>query len=371
MKVGAVILAAGLSSRMGAFKPLLCLGDKTVLAHAVELFRRSGVRSILVVIGYRGDEVRAEAERLGVRWVVNSDYRRGMFSSVQAGVAGLPRVDAFFLLPVDIPLVRPSTLKTLLASFVPKMVVSPAFGDSPGFPPLIPAQLINPILRYDGPEHLDSLLQTQARQVPVWDRGVVLDADTPDEWQELQRRLARLTVGEMPEAAALATLAMPARGLAHGRVTARVAMAIGRRLNEQGLALDLELIHNAALLHDIAKGRRLHELRGSQLLMKLGLDGLADIVAAHRDIEPPQSGEVTEKEVVGLADKLVSGNRTVTVVERFDEKLARYAANKKICRVIRQRRARVQALQELIEQRLDCPIAAVIAGGDPESSAAG
>jgi CTP:molybdopterin cytidylyltransferase MocA len=352
MKIGAVILAAGLSSRMGAFKPLVQLGDKTMLAHGIGVFRRCGIKSILVVTGHRGEEVQAEARRLGVSWCHNPDFARGMFSSIQAAVKQLPRLDGFFLLPVDIPLVRPVTVATLCAAFERKKVICPSFRDLRGHPPLIPARLFPEILRYDGTGGLDALLSRQAKALPVWDRGILLDADTADDLVVLERKLSRLAIGEPEEALALASMTMPPRGLAHGRATARVAVAIGRRLQQHGHDLDLDIIFNAAVLHDIAKGKNPHELRGGQLLKKVGLAGLADIVAAHRDIAPPGSGSLSEKEVVGLADKLVRGSQPVTVQERFAEKLVRYRADQQACKAIRARLEKALALQEEVERHI-------------------
>ena len=128
----AVILAAGLSSRLagtGEFKPLSRLagpdgpGAATLLERAAALFRAAGVERILVVAGHRAAETRAEAARLGLGCVENPDYARGMLSSVRAGLAALPGdagearssgdAGAAFVLPVDIPLVRPHTLRLL------------------------------------------------------------------------------------------------------------------------------------------------------------------------------------------------------------------------------------------------------------------
>jgi CTP:molybdopterin cytidylyltransferase MocA len=347
MKIGAVILAAGLSSRMGEFKPLVQLGDKTMLAHGVGVFRRCGIKSILVVTGHRSEEVQAEARRLGVRWCHNADFARGMFSSIQAAVKRLPKLDGFFLLPVDIPLVRPVTVASLCAAFERKKVICPSFRDMCGHPPLIPARLISDILRYDGTGGLGGLLNRQAKALPVWDRGILLDADTADDLVVLKRKLARLAIGEPEEALALASMTMPPRGLAHGQATASVAVAIGRRLQQHGNDLDLDIIFNAAVLHDI---------RGGRLLKEFGLGDLADIVAAHRDIAPPVSGLLTEKEVVGLADKLVRGSQPVTVQERFAEKLARYCADQQACRAIRARLEKALALQEEVERRIGARI---------------
>ena len=87
-RLAAIVLAAGRSSRMGELKPLLPLGDATVLARAVGAFTDAGVDDVRVVVGWRGAEVGAAAAALGATVVVNDGWERGMFSSVAAGVAG-------------------------------------------------------------------------------------------------------------------------------------------------------------------------------------------------------------------------------------------------------------------------------------------
>ena len=91
-KIPAILLAAGLSSADGgAFKPLLKLGDATLLEHGIRALRGSGViGEILVVAGHRGEEIRAAVAGIsGMRVVVNPDFAAGeMLSSVKCGVGG-------------------------------------------------------------------------------------------------------------------------------------------------------------------------------------------------------------------------------------------------------------------------------------------
>ena len=57
LRTNGIVLAAGLSSRMNAFKPLLTLQGKTIIEHSVESLFSGGVRQVVVVVGYRADEV--------------------------------------------------------------------------------------------------------------------------------------------------------------------------------------------------------------------------------------------------------------------------------------------------------------------------
>ena len=111
----AIVLAAGFSSRMGAFKPLLPFGERTLIDHFVTNLRKAGVERIHVVTGFQAGDLAPELTRLGVTRVHNPNFAAGMFSSVRAGVASLPPdADAFLLAPVDVPLLRPSTIARVL-----------------------------------------------------------------------------------------------------------------------------------------------------------------------------------------------------------------------------------------------------------------
>lgn len=201
MKFTAIILAAGYSSRIGGFKPLMQLGGQSLLARCALLFREAGIDDIRVVSGYRHEEVEAEAAPLGLSCIHNPNFDRGMFSSVCTALAHLSHTDGFFILPVDIPLVRPATLSALTSAFDGGAVIHPCFAGRRGHPPLIPARFIAAILTHDGRGGLKSFLEKQHnREVAVWDRGILLDTDTPEDFASLTRRFERLTIGDPVEA---------------------------------------------------------------------------------------------------------------------------------------------------------------------------
>jgi CTP:molybdopterin cytidylyltransferase MocA len=116
-KIAALILSGGFSSRMPDFKPLLPVGETSALRRAIELFQKCGLSEILVVTGHRAADLGCELSQTRARAVFNPRYAEGMFSSVTAGVGALDAdCKAFFILPVDVPLVRPSTIQALLAA---------------------------------------------------------------------------------------------------------------------------------------------------------------------------------------------------------------------------------------------------------------
>ena len=82
-RFGACILAAGFSSRMGSFKPLLPLGDKTVIERAIAVSKEAGIEDIVVVTGYNREALLPVLEKEGVEEVFNWHFEEGMFTSIQ------------------------------------------------------------------------------------------------------------------------------------------------------------------------------------------------------------------------------------------------------------------------------------------------
>src|SRR5262249_15706271 len=94
--ISGILLAAGESSRMqGAFKPLLKWGKRTVVGECVHQLRNSQLAEIFVVLGHREMEIRQSLAGAGVQYAINPEYKKGMLSSVQTGLAAFgPNEDA-------------------------------------------------------------------------------------------------------------------------------------------------------------------------------------------------------------------------------------------------------------------------------------
>ncbi|ACS81135.1 HD domain-containing protein [Maridesulfovibrio salexigens] len=120
----------------------------------------------------------------------------------------------------------------------------------------------------------------------------------------------------------LASNNTPEASIIHSRIVRDVARRIGRDLKWlRDRGPNMALITAAALLHDIAKGQPNHAAAGAAIVRGSGYDEVADIVAAHNDIEFSGDFPVTEKEIVFIADKLVKGDQMVTVIYMFDHKI--------------------------------------------------
>ena len=188
--ISALVLAAGLSSRMGNFKPLLPLRGKTLIENAIDSVLQGGAGTAVVVTGFRADEVEAVLKRYGSRvcCVRNPDYAGSdMLCSIRIGVNALPPCDAFFLLPGDMPVVRQSTFERLRAARRPDRVsvIFPTLDGYRKHPPLIDAGMIPEIGSFHGEGGLRALWKKHEAKiiaVPVDDQGVWVDLDTPDDY---------------------------------------------------------------------------------------------------------------------------------------------------------------------------------------------
>lgn len=363
----AVVLAAGASTRMGRMKALLPLGGHTVIEQVVKSLRTAGVTGIVVVVGHRGDALRPVLARLGIRVATNAEPRRGMFSSVQTGVRALPAdIPAFFLLPADVPLVRPWTLRYLQdgCDLQRHAVVHPCFRGRRGHPPLIAGGLAAPILAAEDPSGgLRTVLQSRsAIDVEVPDRNILFDVDTPDDYRELQRRWRRREVPTAEECEVILTGIHPVADAvrAHSRTVAEVADKLLRALAPCGVMLDRELVRAAALLHDLAKGRRHHAAEARRILESMGYGLTGAVAGAHMNLPERSDAAIDEAAVLYLADKLVKGERRVSLEVRFAAAMERFGDDLRVRRRIRQRQQRARVVLEQIERLTGKPLAAIL-----------
>lgn len=195
MIVNGLVLAAGMSRRMGAFKPLLRIGDKTLIEHTITSLLAGGAQNITVVLGRGANEVKAALYKTSYANKLNFAYNENfattdMFTSVKTGVRALGACDAFFLLPGDIPAVDAGTfvaIRETMEREKPK-VTFPTVSGRRKHPPLISATCINDILGFKGQGGLRGLwrsFEDDIAEVEVNDRGCLLDADTQEDFSNL------------------------------------------------------------------------------------------------------------------------------------------------------------------------------------------
>jgi len=333
--IAAVILSAGLSSRMGAFKPLLPLGEGTVIKQAVTNFQQIGIKPIHIVLGNRASEIIPHLTAMDVFWVVNEDYHDDMLTSVQLGVGRLrPDTTAFFILPVDIPLVRSQTLLSLLDAHTgqPHSILYPIFNGTRGHPPLIPQIYAEKLVGYRGGGGVQGFLnqfEQSAWDVSVADEGILMDMDTHDQYEQIKRRYQNWHLPSEAECLAMLAFRFAATDpmIQHAKTVAGLTHRIATKLHAAGYPIDVELVTVCGYLHDIGKGIRGHALIGADMLVNFGFPQIAAIVATHMDLEFSERDDITEKEVLFLADKKISGTKIMTLEARLAAKIRQFADN--------------------------------------------
>ena len=318
---------------MGSFKPLLPMGEKSMLERTIELFTQAGIYDIRVVIGYRAEEIAPVVKAMGAGAIVNSHYESGMLSSIKAGIKNLPNTQqAFFLLPVDVPLVRCQTVSDLLNAWKnnKKGILYPTFINRRGHPPLISTLLIQDILAWNSVGGLRSFLKQHENDtvnVPVADEHILFDMDTPGNYQNALNMLENYDIPTTCECMEILTrrFAVDKPILDHCRAVAQVAGHLTRILNNSGCRIELKLVKASSLLHDMLRTEPDHAQAAAQLLNQMGYARVADIVASHMDISVQDDAPFHAREVVYLADKLVQEDRLVSLHQRFNGRVAQYA----------------------------------------------
>ncbi len=190
-----VLLAAGGSRRAGAFKMTAPVGGRPLLLWGLEALRSCCDR-VIVVAGAGAERITPLVSALpGVEIVINENHEQGMLSSVQAGAAQV-RAGRFFVLPGDMPRVRPQTLARLLDAAASSAIAVPAFAGRRGHPALLSAALLPGLLAEPAASSLGAFIRRRgAAIVDVDDPGVLDDLDTPE---DLERADAALGAGGKP-----------------------------------------------------------------------------------------------------------------------------------------------------------------------------
>jgi CTP:molybdopterin cytidylyltransferase MocA len=184
----AILLAAGQSSRMGAFKPLLPFGNKTVIECCIDYLREGGVETIVVVLGHRAEEVRKKLT--GVTFAFNPAPNSEMGASIAAGVEQLPATAQATLIALsDHPAVPASVVFKLIQKWKEgARLVIPTWQGRGGHPVLVDLSFRRELLHLGSSGGLKALFQAHSKAVErmaVDSPFVARDMDTWDDYRAL------------------------------------------------------------------------------------------------------------------------------------------------------------------------------------------
>lgn len=187
-KTGAVIVAAGLSSRMKAFKPSLPFGDSTVANHTITKLKKLNIDPITVVVGHKSEELKNSIFFDDIRYVKNENYSETqMFDSVVLGVNDIMNLcDRIMIMPMDLPAILEETLIKVLS--IDSELVRTTYKGQPGHPIIVTNDFAKSLVDYNGVDGLRGAMEayeSPITNVEVEDAAVFLDIDTPEEYHEL------------------------------------------------------------------------------------------------------------------------------------------------------------------------------------------
>ena len=195
--IAAVVLAAGLSRRMGTNKLMLPFGESTVLSHIVSVLQACPLDEIVVVTGHEHEKVEEMLGRYvgrhphddpsGLRFVYNPNYATGgMLSSIQVGLATMrSNCEAALIVLGDQPHIERRIVNQVIAARKPDTVVIPSFNGRGGHPILIDRAYWPEVLTLPPSANLREVLRAHAgdvRYIVVDTETVLRDVDTPEDY---------------------------------------------------------------------------------------------------------------------------------------------------------------------------------------------
>ncbi len=185
---------------MGAFKPLLPFGSRTVIEHSVQNLRNAGIDTIVVVVGHRAEQVRQELRDAPVSFALNPDPDSEMSVSIASGVEKVPpNAQAVVIALVDYPAVSPDIIKSLIDEWKSHgaKLVQPEYKGRGGHPVLIDLEYRDELLNLDPRRGLRALFDShrdEVRRLPVDSPYVARNMNT---WEDY-RRLHEEVLGTPP-----------------------------------------------------------------------------------------------------------------------------------------------------------------------------
>ena len=174
---------------MGAFKPLLPFGDTTVIESCLRNLRAAGIKDIIIVVGYRGEDIRRQLANSNLSFAINPDPDSEMSSSIARGVELVSdTAGALLIALVDHPAVPPEVISLLVDEWKRgARLVQPEHEGRGGHPVLVDLSLRAELLALDPNKGLRALFdahRSEVRRLPVESPYVARDMDT---WEDYRR----------------------------------------------------------------------------------------------------------------------------------------------------------------------------------------
>ncbi|WP_320129219.1 NTP transferase domain-containing protein [uncultured Sphaerochaeta sp.] len=190
MKTGAIITAAGMPAHMPDYDPTIRMGDTSVIKKIIITLKKAGVEPIVIVTGYRAQNVEKHLAHMGVVFLRNEEYMQNdMLHAVCIGIDYLKQeCERVFVIPADIPLFTSISLDLLMEG--KKSAICPVYNGKPGHPILLKNDLFEDILCYQGSNGLWGAVTSTGHELEyldVDDVGVLLELDSQEDFDRLRQ----------------------------------------------------------------------------------------------------------------------------------------------------------------------------------------
>lgn len=188
MSIGLVILAAGASKRMGTPKQLLPYRGTSLLHHTINVALESACRPIIVVLGAYCDRIEPTVKQLPIHIIENTDWEKGMGTSIRAGVKALEQIDPYaegvVITVCDQPFLSVDTIARLVDTYTLTngSIVASEYTNTLGVPALFDRTLFAELTALDASVGAKQVMRKYDRVVRVSFPEGALDLDTPQDY---------------------------------------------------------------------------------------------------------------------------------------------------------------------------------------------
>lgn len=193
--ISAIVLAAGESTRLAPCKQLLEFDNEPMVGHVVGNVLDSRVDEIIVVLGYRAEEVAKVIPKDGVKIIINPDFEEGMSTSLRAGLEEVSQSSgAVLVVLADQPLVKNNVFNKMIKKYkeTDASIVAPVYKGVRGNPVLFDLSLKPEMMEIQGDVGARGILKKyegEVQRVEVDSPGVILDVNTEEDFQKVKKFL--------------------------------------------------------------------------------------------------------------------------------------------------------------------------------------
>lgn len=338
MKISGLIVAAGLSSRMNDFKPLMEIENKPLIINTINSLRKSGIEDINIVVGYRAKDIERCVKNENVNIIYNNNYNNTfMYDSFKLGLEKIKNnCDAVTFLPGDVGFVSKYTIDLLVKEIYKNKskIVYPVYKEVIGHPPIISSICFDYLLNYNGKNGLKGGMEhfeECSKKIDTPDKFILCDMDYKEEFYKVKHDFENRQILSLEECIYLLSYFHVSNSIInHGKKVKEICEDLSNSINKNKKIINIDLIKSASILHDIKRQEKNHAEVGADLLESLGYDKIAYIVRSHMKLKNEMEDVINENTILYYGDKLVVEDEFVDLNKRFQEKLNKYNDNEEI-----------------------------------------